>query len=647
MFWRRLLLAVLLCLTAGQLPAQTLAPTSASRVVTVQSAEQTLQLSNVLRGEPLLQPSLPDAVWKAVKLPEPKQPSPPDTKGFRYKTVWYRLTFELADMDPVSMPSVYLPAYSADTLDLYVNGSLLGTTRTPQGEGWRFPWLFQIPGVLLKPGSNELLVAMQTRAKANVKLAPVVIGPRVELLAMQNQRLWLSVTGPQVACVAIAIAGLLALGVWIKRRHETTYLFFALAALAWGMRTVHYFFDAPPIHPDWFWWMVFNALHWMIAWTYLFALRVHGLKHPRLERTLVGLAIAVTLLTAPPMPLDTALVQKLATYGQLIISIGVCLLLLVQAWRIRTIESWMFTVALWINLALGANDLQVKYSATYLDGSGLYLMPYGALLLFCVFLFASFRRLLASVAQVEDLNFSLEQRIVRKTGELEETYQRLSAAERQRATATERERLMRDMHDGIGSSLTVSLKMVEGGQLTREQTAAMLRDCLDDLRLALDSLDPVTGDLLTILAMVRYRLGKRLELAGVRLEWQIEDVPDLAWLDSSAALHVVRITQEILTNALKHADAKTIRVQTLQSDPDHVEVRIRDDGHGFEVAAALRGERPASEDTNSGGRGLNNLQRRAQALHGRLDVESDATGTRYRLILPVSLEAPSAVSLGM
>jgi signal transduction histidine kinase len=136
----------------------------------------------------------------------------------------------------------------------------------------------------------------------------------------------------------------------------------------------------------------------------------------------------------------------------------------------------------------------------------------------------------------------------------------LQAAERERTILNERQRLLRDLHDGVGASLISALKMIEHGRLSLDDAATVLRECLDELRLVVDSLEPLEHDLVTLLASLRYRLGGRLERAGIAIDWQMGEVPPLPWLDARAALEVLRILQELLSNILKHARATRVRI---------------------------------------------------------------------------------------
>ena len=207
--------------------------------------------------------------------------------------------------------------------------------------------------------------------------------------------------------------------------------------------------------------------------------------------------------------------------------------------------------------------------------------------------------------------------------DLRENQQQLVTAEHERAVLLERQRLTRDLHDGLGSTLIASLTAVERGEARSEQLAATLRECIDDLRMVVDSIDPVSHDLVSLLANIRFRLERTLDAAGVQLEWKIEDLPALPWLGPPEALHVFRIVQEVLGNVIRHASAHHVQLGA-KTVGDQVEVCIVDDGRGFDPATVQRG------------RGLKYLDQRAAALAGNLDIESRlGHGTTIRLKLPI------------
>ena len=214
---------------------------------------------------------------------------------------------------------------------------------------------------------------------------------------------------------------------------------------------------------------------------------------------------------------------------------------------------------------------------------------------------------------------SLSQQLSLKQAQLQE-------AEHERGVMSERQRLLRDMHDGVGASLISALKMIELGQMSLDEAAQVLRECLDDLRLVIDSLEPIDHDLVTLLATLRYRLGDRLERAGIVIDWVMADIPSLPWLNAPQALEVLRIVQEALANVLKHSRATRVRVSLAleeMPEPDaSLVLRVEDDGIGFDSAAT------------AGGRGLRHMRHRATQIGGRLGVEAKPShGTRVCLHL--------------
>ena len=213
----------------------------------------------------------------------------------------------------------------------------------------------------------------------------------------------------------------------------------------------------------------------------------------------------------------------------------------------------------------------------------------------------------------------------RMEADIFESHTRLHKIEQREMLTHERQRLMQDMHDGLGSSLVSALKVVERGQLGAPDIAQLLQDCINDLKLAIDSMEPVDADLLLLLATLRYRLEPRLKSSHIALRWEVSDVPALHWLAPQSSLHILRILQETFTNIIKHTHATEIRFST-KIDDDFVAVSIADNGLGFVVEEALK----------RGGKGMSNQLRRAETLGAEVRWESNGSGTCFTLRLPIS-----------
>ena len=228
---------------------------------------------------------------------------------------------------------------------------------------------------------------------------------------------------------------------------------------------------------------------------------------------------------------------------------------------------------------------------------------------------------------IEDVNLAnanLEVRLQMREAEFTETHKKLLEIEQRQTLTQERQRLMQDMHDGLGSSLVSALRVIEQGRMNESEVALVLKGCIDDLKLAIDSMEPVEADLLLLLATFRYRLGPRLESTGIALHWDVHPVPQLDWLDPKNALHILRILQEVFTNIIKHTKATNIRVAT-SVDNAHVVVTIADNGQGFDIEQALE----------RGGKGLTNQMRRAESIGAEIQWKSNDQGTTIELWLPI------------
>jgi signal transduction histidine kinase len=209
--------------------------------------------------------------------------------------------------------------------------------------------------------------------------------------------------------------------------------------------------------------------------------------------------------------------------------------------------------------------------------------------------------------------------------QLEQGQQRLLEAQHQHTLLYERQRVMQDMHDGLGSALTSALVLLETGGLTVPQAAVVMRECLDDLRLMVDSFEPTLTDLATLLGMLRYRLQHRFEASGIHLDWQMADLPTLNWLEPSLALDLLRLIQEAVSNALKHSAASLLTLSTQQHGDGDIEIIVQDNGCGFDVASS-----------NGLGRGIRSMQARAQRLNARFSMQSTAdAGTKISVRLPI------------
>src|SRR5690606_7660639 len=368
--------------------------------------------------------------------------------------------------------------------------------------------------------------------------------------------------------------------------------------------------------------------------------RVLQLRRPRLEGALLGtIAVGVALrLLVPP------LLVPAVDWLWWIWSLAIAAYLLPLALRARRADALpraggLLVVMGSVGLAAGVHDVASLVAGRALVGFAL--SPYVPAVLGMATAAALVRTLGERLAMARRLNLELEERVAANRRALAGSYARMAELERDRAIAAERERIMREMHDGTGGQIVSALAMVEGGNFEREAIVEALHDALADLRLAIDSLDPSEPDLLTLLGAARARLEPRLEARGARFSWEVRDVPRPERFGPAMALQVLRIFQEAVVNALRHAGARVVTVRTGEERDaagSWVVIEIADDGAGFAPEAAGAAGRAAG-----GGRGLGNMRRRAEAIGAQLAIESGPAGTCVRLRLPA---APAPAGAG-
>jgi signal transduction histidine kinase len=294
-------------------------------------------------------------------------------------------------------------------------------------------------------------------------------------------------------------------------------------------------------------------------------------------------------------------------------------------YRTRIPSDFVWPSLMALMVVLGAYDASLAGSGNVWKGNDFYLALFNGFFYCLAFLLTFGVRALRAFTDLSKVNATLEQRIAETRAELA-----TSEAARQelivgRALAGERERLMQEMHDGIGSNLITALAVARQ-QNQPASTIKTLNRALADLKITVDSLEPVEGDLVALIGNLRHRMQGDLRDAGVMCRWEVEECRPLEWLDAANALHVLRIFQEAIGNVLTHSGATEMRIgcrEQAQGGVDGIAAYVADNGQGFDTSEELRGK------------GLANIRARASALHGALTSASEAgQGTIITLWLP-------------
>ncbi len=226
--------------------------------------------------------------------------------------------------------------------------------------------------------------------------------------------------------------------------------------------------------------------------------------------------------------------------------------------------------------------------------------------------------------ELKNLNEQLQQEIVERR-RIEQEKDKLH-----NERITEKERLLMDLHDGVGGITTNILLLSELAQRMQDienikKTLTTISRCsqegISEIRNLMKSLDSSELNWQALAVMLRREGAAMVEPHGLRftIETAVDDISvqpgSLLWVN------LLRIYKEVLTNAIKHAQARSIGV-TLNVNSHGLVLHVQDDGIGWDG------------NTNCG-RGSSSMKKRAEEVRGSVTVVALEKGTRVSVTIPI------------
>ena len=597
------------------LPAASLAATSPANgnenVILISSADL-YELD--LPGQP---------VAAAIELPYLSLRSPRTFKRFKLTA-----EFTVADSQANALWAVYfLSLYDGGRIS--INGVPAGNVQTST-ETTTFhhvrPYLFQIPPKLLHDGVNQLEVVWASRETLTL-ISQILVAPAGLLTPKYQQRLFWQNDMAQVALVYALVIAAMLLGIFTLRRNQRSYLLLGLSAI--GCAIVVFVYALPPM-PYWLfpYWRFIHiagiALFTQCAWLFLITQGQPGNRwFPKLCIFWGTLGPTVYLLHF--WLYDDSFFRSFEGFWG--VSSGVMGLYPVTILGMSALRqfSWrklVFLLATLMAIFVGVMDILFQTFGKSQFGNfgySLQVVSSAWLTALASVLIGDF---IHSLTEQDNQQRAMTQRLAEQESVLVGLYERSQQTERDKATLEERQRIMQDMHDGLGSQLISSLALSERGALTVGQTNLLLRECIDDLRLAIDTMEGHDDQFGVAAGNLRFRMEPRLRAAGIALMWDSSGFTADNVVHASQTLPLLRIMQETISNALKHAEASKIRVLIHVSDHRLI-IEIHDDGKGFDPSNVRLGK------------GLSGIEKRARGLGATLSIAGNA-GTSIKVSLPLS-----------
>ena len=539
----------------------------------------------------------------------------------------FELPFTLA-AEPATPWGIFLPR-AGNVLEVRLNDALLqafGDLARGSGADYaKAPIYVPVPGHLLKAGDNRLQIRIRADSARRAGLSRVTIGPatpvRTELF--ESAYAW-RFTGSVLLTAFSLIVGGIALALWLtqvdagadgRRRRDGIYFWAALAEFCWALRVADGVIAEPPL--SWGFWGVLMATCYAgwAASAMMFCYHLAGWDgNPRMRwlRWPMAAVVAGTF-AASAMALYRE--QPYWLTGWLALEI-VLVTLFVGAFAVATVRRpnagrLLVAAAALVTLGFGTRDwLVIRLSDAYGETTW---VRYSSVFFGIALLLIVLRRFHAASVEARGWVATLAERVAQRERELASTFAALEQVARDQARTHERERILRDMHDGVGSHISSAIRQLQSGQASSDELLRTLRDSLDKLKLSIDSIHLPPGDVGALLAALRYRLEPRLAAAGIAFEWAVDEVPTVKRLDAQGMRQLQFLLFEAISNVLQHAHAKTLRIEA-ENLAGAVQLRVVDDGRGFDTSRVPRA-----------------LSERAVTVGARLALESRPGRTVVRL----------------
>lgn len=192
---------------------------------------------------------------------------------------------------------------------------------------------------------------------------------------------------------------------------------------------------------------------------------------------------------------------------------------------------------------------------------------------------------------------------------------------------SERRRLSRELHDGIGPYLTSLKHYIEKNVENEKQKSEMKRivdDTISEIRLMSNALMPSSIDDFGIGATLTNFVESLKKSTAIHIEYEDLTKHEETNITNHQGINLFRISQELINNSLKHSKAKNIRI-TLSEFDEFISLYYFDDGIGFDMNNVELGS------------GIINIKERVEICNGKIEINSTPGNTNFEIELPVEL----------
>ena len=551
-------------------------------------------------------PPAPDAGWEPVQIPDKWTLTRPDIGG----SGWYHIQRNFEKV-PSEMWAVMLERVDMNAA-FFVGDHFLGdggSFEEPVSRNWIRPLLFRIPPALLHIGNNDFYIRVHSYPNDGGGLEYYHIGPYEQLEPKYDALYNYYITSSQVTFYLQIAFSFLLIVLWIFRKKDMEYLWLAAAGLMGSMFSLNMFLrDIPMPQPIWEW-FVQISMGWFIWFNYLFAQRYLHMKRSWFERSVSIYALIGSLILMLIPTKDLILAAGFWQAPLILIAIYVLILSAYRWWQKKSMDRFGWLIAYSLMFSSGIHDWTLTLLRQVFDYQIMFAFHLGTSALVLMASMVLVGRFIRALNTAESLNLALAGKVDRFEAEQQQ----------HQAIQGERSRIMRDLHDGLGNSLVSAMALSMDSKNGSAELQATLKDAMSEMRMIVGSASHSDFDFNKAMLLIKERTASVLASADIMLEWNVVK-PEFPLINVTTEMHIVRIVQECISNALKHAQPTIITVFA-SVDEDMFRLEVFDNGIGI------------ADFKN--GNGLNNLQSRADEINAILEVNSYQSGTNITLLLPL------------
>ncbi len=522
------------------------------------------------------------------------------------------------------------------TADIWFNGIKIGSggsTEEPMARHWNSPLYFSIPRSLVTE-SNEVFIKHFAQNSWG-SMEALVMGNESELKPIYEARYFIQHDIALGLFIFVLVTGTFSFSVWLFRKAEKQYFWFAIASLGLSFYCLNQFIRYLPFDADlWRWLSNISTDLWASA-TFIFFLRSLEIQRPRAEKLVYAYLISGLPVYFYASFLHVFDINIYYHIGSLLIGAYSFIVSTENYLQTKRPLPAFYCCVITLILAVGLHDTIMQAIVNNgLAGESVVgfqnhfnSVHFAAPITFLFIAASLTKRFIDSMNTADKLNAELEQRVKQAREELAENYEALEKALVKQSAHEERERIFRDLHDDVGSKL-LSLFY----RLDNESDSTLAKSALEDLRDIVSQKPLQSCSLESAIEQWHREAAERVSDRGIPLFWHFSGATSSVNLSELQHTQLRRMLREVFSNALLHSTELSEIKVAIDYSEDTLAISVSNDGAPKPVSGW------------QAGRGISNLRVRSRDLEGNFKL-TDLDGSWVQAYWTVPIEPAKDVAL--